>query len=138
MSRANHGLRTADTDIDLPHDAKFVRLWRLLRDEILMAHARVLHEDLRCASWREGERVTVEQAASVWLNPNPDVIAAMVKADLLDDEHRLPDHAWLSWYGPAVARLEAKKAAQSLGGLRARGARSREEALDLLRTVKPQ
>jgi hypothetical protein len=134
LARNNSGLRTADTDIHLPFDLKFVRLWRMLHDQALMCEARTLHEDLRCASWREGERVTVEQAASAWLDPNPDVIEAMVKVDLLDDEHRLPDHAWVSWYGPAVARLEAKKAAQSLGGLRARGARTREEALTLLRS----
>lgn len=131
MSRTNNGLRTADTDIDLPFDLKFVRLWRLLRDQNLMCHARTLHEDLRCASWREGERVTVEQAASSWLDPEPAVIEAMVKVDLLDSEHRLPDHAWVSWYGPAFARLEARRAAGALGGLRAHGTRTRAEAAAL-------
>jgi hypothetical protein len=118
MSRPS-GLTTADTDLALPHDGKFVRLWRRLHDKALMCEARTLYEDLRLASWAAGERTTVENAASVWLDPDPVVIAAMEAEGLIDEDHRIPEHAWIAWYGPAYARLEARRASGALGGQKA-------------------
>lgn len=116
MSRYDSGgFPVADVATDLPSDSKIRALWRILHRQSLMTEARTLWEDVRLASWREGERLTVEESASSWLDPNPKVVAAMVQVGLLDESHRITEKAWEGWYTPARARRDKAKAAGRLG-----------------------
>jgi len=111
----NGGFPVADVATDLPSDSKIRALWRILHRQSLMTEARTLWEDVRLASWREGERLTVEESASSWLDPNPKVVAAMVQVGLLDESHRITEKAWEGWYTPARERRDKAKAASRVG-----------------------
>jgi hypothetical protein len=126
------GFRTADVDTGLLDDPKMRALWRSLRDPAAMSRAVVAYLAAVLSSWRTGERVTAEDAAPLWSDPDPDVLDAMTAAGLLDAEHRIPAHVWTSWYEPAAERQQNFRASNRLGGLRAKGTRTREEALALL------
>jgi hypothetical protein len=128
----DEGFRTADVDTGLLDDPKMRALWRSLRDPAAMSRAVVAYLAAVLSSWRTGERVTAEDAAPLWSEPDPDVLDAMTTAGLLDAEHRIPAHVWTSWYEPAAERQQNFRASNRLGGLRAKGTRTREEALALL------
>lgn len=136
MSRDGR-LGTADTDVNLPGDPKVNALWRRLRRKTAMCEARTIYEDVRLASWRTGERVTVEDAVSVWLDPDPKTLAAMVEVGLLDDEHRIPERAWANWHEPAALRHGIAVAKGMVGGLMRSGlTREQAEAEAARRTLK--
>ena len=43
-------------------------------------------------------------------------LAALREAGLLDDENRIPQRSWDSWFGPANERREQRREAGRLGG----------------------
>ena len=128
MSR-DEGFAIADTSTALPADPKFNVLWRRLRDKSAMCEARTIYEDVRLASWAAGERVTVGEAASLWLDPDPAVLAAMVAVGLLDDDHRIPEHVWATWYGTAYARRDDTRLRGQIGGLMASRGLTKDQAV---------
>ncbi len=122
------GLQRADIDSSLLTDPKLRRLRRQLPDAAQMARAVVLYLAALLDSWRTGERVSAEDAAPEWIEADAGTLAALVAADLLDNEYRVPLHAWTAWHDPAVQRISQNREKAQLGGLRARGARTRDEA----------
>jgi hypothetical protein len=126
------GFQTADIDTGLLDDAKMRHLWRLLRDPATMARAVVAYEAAVLASWRTGDRITAEDAAPFWDDP-AELLAPLVAAGLLDNEHRVPLHVWTAWYGPAYARTEAKRGGGRIAGLMAHGMTRDEAVAEALR-----
>ena len=92
-------------------------LWReLAPDQDRMSRALMLHFATLLASWRQGCRVTVDEAVPVWLEPDAELVAALVKVRLLDRTRRVPLHSWKGWFGPAWDRREARREAGRKGG----------------------
>jgi hypothetical protein len=125
----DEGFAIADTSTALPADPKFNVLWRRLRDKPAMCEGRTIYEDVRLASWAAGKRVTVGEAASLWLDPDPAVLAAMVAVGLLDDDHRIPEHVWATWYGTAYARRDDARLRGQIGGLMASLGLTKDQAV---------
>lgn len=120
MSREN-GFTVADVDTSLHSDAKIKRLWRIVHDEPLMNAAVALYEAVRLESWAEGERVSADDAAPVWMSDTSPALTALREAELLDDEYRIPQKAWDSWFGPARERRDQRREAGRIGGRNSRG-----------------
>lgn len=113
MSRYGDGFPIADIDTKLWDDIKVKRLVRQMRDETATLVAIAYYISLILESWRLGERLILADAAPAWSTADlAPVEAALARAGLVDEEGRIPEHAWESWYGPAVAR----RAAARLGG----------------------
>jgi hypothetical protein len=116
MSRTD-GFPVADTDTSLPSDPKVVALARRLHDSIRTGAAQSLYEDVRLASWKAGRRLTLDESLpGWWLDPFDDLADALVAVGLLDDERRLPAHAFEGWYGPARDRRQRYRDLGSKGG----------------------
>lgn len=118
MSR-DEGFAHADIDTGQLEDGKFRLLWRALNDASTMSIAVVAYHATVLASWAAGDRVSVDEAAPLWLVPGPGIVQALLEVGLLDSERRIPAHAWESWYRPAWDRREAKRAGGRRGGLAA-------------------
>jgi hypothetical protein len=108
MSR-DDGFPIADMDTGYLDDPKVRNLWRILGDQGRMTHALALHMATLLASWGSGSRVTVAEAAPLWLTPDPELVAALATARLLDGSGRLPARSWKAWHDPASARREAAR-----------------------------
>lgn len=106
MSRGD-GFAIADVDSGLLDDEKVRKLWRQLGDVGKMTHALTLHEATLLASWRNGCRQTVDQAAPVWLPIDAELVAALVTVRLLDRTGRIPARSWSGWFEVAKGRREA-------------------------------
>lgn len=126
MSR-DDGFAVADLSTDLLDDPKVKALWRDLGDQGRMGHALTLYTATVLASWRAGARVTVNDAAPVWLVLDDELLAALVRVKLLDKSGRLPLRSWKGWYGPAWERREQRRRAGRLGGRPAKGPDNRTE-----------
>jgi len=106
MSRED-GFDVADVATGHLDDPKVKALWRSLApDQDRMSRALMLHVATLLASWRQGQRVTVTEAVPVWLDPDAELVAALVDARLLDRTGRIPPRSWRSWYGPAADRRD--------------------------------
>lgn len=114
MSRGD-GFDIADVDSSYFEDEKVKRLWRRIKDQDAMARAICLHQSGILASWRHGEAVTVEDAAPLWLDADPDLIAHLVACELVDDAGHVV--SFDRWFGAAVARRDVRRAAGRAGGL---------------------
>ncbi|MGD0247805.1 MAG: hypothetical protein ABSB75_02015 [Candidatus Limnocylindrales bacterium] len=133
MSR-DDGFSIADTDTGMLSDPKILTLARQLRDPIRTGAAIALYDAVRLASWKAGRRLTLEETVpGWWLDPFDELAAALVSAGLIDDEHRIPAHAWESWYGPARDRR------QRLRDLGSKGGKAAHEPVErtVERTVEP-
>lgn len=129
MSR-DDGFAVADIDTSYFDDAKMRDLWNLLRDPDRMARAVCLHKSTLLASWRAGTRVTVTQAAPLWLPVDEALLGALREAKLLDRFGKIPADSWQTWFGTAYNRREARRVSGRAGGLVAAKRRdpSRENA----------
>lgn len=105
MSRGD-GFPVADVDSSYLDDAKLRALWQRLQDTDRMARAVLLHHSTVLASWRHGERVTVTEAAPVWLPADADLVLDLVAVKLLDRSGRVPLQSWREWFGVADAKRE--------------------------------
>lgn len=128
MSRESDGFAIADIDTGLFDDLKIHRLVRATRDEGLIARCLVALEAIQLASWKQGERVTLTDAAPLWMTSIDDLAERLRGVGLLDDEDRIPEHAWESWFGPAQARREERREAGRKGGLAKSANRSSSSA----------
>src|SRR5690242_9246637 len=115
MSR-DDGFRVADIDVGILDDPKVRSLIRGCADEALAARCLVALVATFVSSWARGERVRLEDAAPLWISDLPTLAGQLTVARLLDDEHRIPMHAWTNWFGPAADRREKRRAAGSKGG----------------------
>lgn len=116
MSR-DDGFAVADVSVHLMDDDKVKRLYRDLDGDLgRMGHAMLLREATLLASWRDGCRRTVEEAAPLWLAVDDELVAALVRVGLLDRAHRTPLRSWKTWFGPAYDRREQRRRAGKLGG----------------------
>ncbi len=102
MSR-DGGFAAADLDTSLESDPKMRRLRRIVGPE-LAAVAMLAYVLVVLASWREGRRLALEEAAPDWLEVPPGVGPGLYEAGLLDSEGRVPANAWRGWYGAAAER----------------------------------
>ena len=105
MSR-DDGFAVADLSTDLLDDPKVKALWRDLGDQGRMGHALTLYTATVLASWRAGARVTLADAAPVWLEIDGELVAALVRVKLLDRTGRVPLKSWKGWFGPAADRRD--------------------------------
>lgn len=116
MSR-DDGFDVADVATGHLDDPKVKALWReLAPDQSRMSRALMLHFATLLASWRQGCRVTVDEAVPVWLEPDVELVAALVTVKLLDHARRVPARSWRGWFGPAWDRREARREAGRKGG----------------------
>ena len=121
MSRED-GFGIADVDVALLDDAKVRQLVRSTRDEGVAARCLIGYTAVLLASWRQGQRVTLDDAAPLWLTDLDDLAARLRAARLLDDERRIPEKPWTGWFGPAWERREERREAGRKGGYaKARG-----------------
>jgi hypothetical protein len=116
MSR-DDGFGTADVDTGLLDDMKLRRLIRATGDEAVITRCIVGYIAVVLSSWRAGERVTLEDAAPVWMTGVDDLTAKLAEAGLLDADGRIPQHAWTGWFEPAWRRREERRASGRKGGL---------------------
>jgi hypothetical protein len=100
------GFDVADVATGLYDDPKVKALWRAIGDQGRVSHALALHMVTLLASWRQGNRVTVQEAVPVWLEPDAELIAALQAVRLLDKTGRLPVRSWKGWYHPAAERRD--------------------------------
>lgn len=127
MSR-DDGFAVADIDSAYLDDAKMRDLWQLLRDPDQMARAVVLHQATMLASWRHGERLTVQQAAPIWLPCDDALIGALKTVRLLDKACKVSSESWRHWFGVAAERREKRRASGQKGGIRSGITRSNASA----------
>jgi len=110
------GFQTADLDVGLFNDPKIRAVVRTTLDEGLTVRAVLAFVAVVLSSWERGERVSLEDAAPLWLTSLDGLQGPLEAVGLLDADGRLPDHSWQRWFGPAQARRAKRKAAGSLGG----------------------
>lgn len=111
------GFPIADVDVGLFHDQKVLALSRRLRDERQTATHIALYLNLVLESWAAGDRVQLDEALPAWWVDSPDEIRGELQAvGLIDDESRLPDDAWTSWFVPAWDRREKRRQSGAEGG----------------------
>jgi hypothetical protein len=101
------GFPRADVDTAIFSDAKVKRLARAVGDPTRTAAFFALYLSVVMQSWHEGERISLDDSAPAWwMDPLDDALAALVAAELLDDEGKIPQHAFENWFGPARRRHE--------------------------------
>jgi hypothetical protein len=116
MSRED-GFSTADVDPGLMHDPKMIALARQAHDAGLTMSCVGLYLATLLASWRDGDRVSIEDAAPAWWSDPIDPFRARLEdVGLLDADGCVPPHAWDAWFGPARDRRELRREAGRRGG----------------------
>jgi hypothetical protein len=129
------GFPIADVDSGYFEDAKVRALWQRLRDPDRMARALCLHSATVLASWRQGCRVSAAAAAPMWLLADPELMAALRSAKLLDRSGRLPIASWEQWFGPAASRRDQARAAGRVGNAKRWGTGSRPDRDPIARAI---
>lgn len=127
MSR--DGFDHADIDTGLFADPKVLALARRQRDTIRTLAAVALYLVPTLASWKAGDRQRASDALPGWaLDPVGDLIADLIAVGLLDDDERVRDHAFESWFGTALGRRLDADFGRVVGGL-VRNGMPRPEAI---------
>lgn len=128
------GFGIADVSTKHLDDDKVRKLWRLLGPDVsAMCEAITLHLAVVLASWGSGRRMTVDEAAPLWLPVSETSVVALVEVGLLDRSKRLPSRSWATYFGPAKARREARVASGRSGGL----AKAKRTSSDARATLYP-
>jgi hypothetical protein len=116
------GFARADVDTNLLHDRKVLALARQLHDPVRTACALMLWEAALLASWNEGQRIPLADAAPAWWTDDPDEYEVDLQAaGLLDADGRIPDHAFSAWIGAALERRTIAERKGAIGGLMSHG-----------------
>lgn len=115
MSR-DDGFSIADLDVGFLRDVKVRRL-RLHLPEDDVAPTTLLYLALVLSSWEEGFRLSVMEADSPY-PATAERIAALQACELIDDEQKIPAHAWRGWFYPAWDRREKKRKGGAEGNRR--------------------
>lgn len=97
------GFAQMDVSTSIHADPKFRLLSRRYPEQT--AGAFTAYVVLMAESWREGERLTLEEAWTL-LPYDEHVAAAMADVGLVDPDGRIPEHVWDRWYGAAEHRRE--------------------------------
>ncbi len=109
MSR-DAGFAVADFATSHFDDLKVKAMWRALApDADAMCRALTLHAATVLMSWREGRRVTAEDAAPAWLSEVEATTAHLVAHELLDGDGRVPRKSFNAWFGAAKRRRDANR-----------------------------
>ena len=118
MGSRDDGFAVADVSTSYYDDDKVRELWRILEGDVsAMCEAMTMHNATVIGSWRVGRRVTVNQAAPLWLPVREPIVEALVSARLLDRSRKVPPRSWAGWFGPAEARREERREAGRRGGI---------------------
>jgi hypothetical protein len=133
----DEGFPHADIDTGIFDDPKVRALARSSRDEGLVARAILAYIATFTASWRAGDRVTLEDAAPLWLSDVVDLGERLRDVRLLDDTNCVPEHAWEAWFRPAWERREKRRASGAEGGRRSWDKRRRSNAEATLNQSHP-
>ena len=80
MSRED-GFPIADVDVSMLEDAKVRQLVRVIGDEAMTARCLIGYTAVVLASWRAGERVTLDEAAPLWLTGLEDLAEGLRGVD---------------------------------------------------------
>ncbi len=123
MSR-DDGFAVADMDSAYFDDAKMRDLWQRVQDPDRMARAVILHAATLLGSWRQGERITVSQAAPLWMPHDGGIVDDMKSVRLLDRSGKIPLGPWNQWFGVAFKRREVRRETGRAGGLASGKSRS--------------
>lgn len=108
MSR-DAGFTIADLDTGLLRDAKFRALRRDLTLQAERTEAVTLYVAVLLESWEAGERLTLDEATPEWMNPTSGVAQALITVGLLDEDGRIPEAAWNSWFVTAAERRQISR-----------------------------
>jgi hypothetical protein len=137
MTRArDDGFLIADFDTSFYSDPKVVAIAKRLRDASKTACVLTLYHALVLASWRQGERLTVAQAAPAWwLDPVDEERDLLEAAELVDADGRIHEHVWERWFVPAFGRRENRRENGRQGGLQSGKRRSSNASATVNPTV---
>jgi len=105
MSR-DDGFDRMDVATSIADDKKF-RLLAKRHPELYSAAFTAYVGGLLAMSWRDGDRLTLEEAWPTAVPWDDAVADALHEANLVDDESRIPWHAWEGWFGAASERRRA-------------------------------
>lgn len=106
------GFARADVDTNLMHDPKVLALARRLGDHTRTAAALVLYTSTVLASWKARARLTIAESAPAWWLGDPlELLPDLVAVGLLEEDGRLPAHAFDGW--TARAREASDQAAEA-------------------------
>lgn len=108
MSR-DAGFAIADIDAGILDDPKFRNLARRHRDEALLARLFTGYIAVLTASWGHGRRMTLNDAAPIWLTDLDELRLLLVAEDLLDASGMVPERVWDGWFNPAKTRRDANR-----------------------------
>jgi hypothetical protein len=111
------GFPVADIDVGIFADSKVRRLVRQCPDEATAARALVAFLAALLDSWGDGERIPVDDAAPTWLTDVDDLRERLASVGLVDAQGCVPEHAWESWFSPAMQRRIERQEAGRRGGL---------------------
>jgi hypothetical protein len=104
------GFPRADVDVGYFHDPKMIALARRLRDERATAAHAAVYLAVVLGSWAEGRRATLDDCLPAWwLQASDDVRTNLQEVGLLDDDGRIPERAWSSWFKPAQTRRQHQR-----------------------------
>lgn len=107
------GFGYANIDVGLFDDTKMKRLCRLLGDADRINNAIVLYVSAILASWSEASPASIEDSAPLWTFAPDDIIDALKKVGLIDDDGRIPAESFDHWFGPARDRKVRAQAASA-------------------------
>jgi hypothetical protein len=99
---AAEGFERMDVSTAIDDDPKFRALAR--RHPDLFAVAFTAYIGMMARSWRQGERLTAEEAWPSLLPYDPAAVVALCDVLLLDDATRIPAAAWARHFGAADER----------------------------------
>jgi hypothetical protein len=109
----------ANLDVGFLDDPKVRALVRSTRDEAVVARCLVAYVAVMTESWEAARRVTLDDAAPLWLTTD-DLLELLVRHHLLDPDGRIPARAWRARFLPAFDRLLEARYPKILGGLKSR------------------
>lgn len=106
------GFARMDMDVGYDSDPKTVAYARLNRDHVRTACGLELHQATMRASWKADRRLTLIEAAPAWWLDDPaEFVAGLQAVGMLDDDGRIPEHAFVAWTARARASSEAARVA---------------------------
>jgi hypothetical protein len=110
---SREGYGRADIDTGFFHDPKLRALARRLQDPQKTMAAAGLYLATVLASWHEDRRLTIDEAAPGWWLDEPrEYLEDLIAVGLLDEEARVPLHAYEAWTArPRRAQEAGRKAA---------------------------
>lgn len=106
MSR-DDGFAVMDVSTDLANDPKVRKLWRYAPDHAgaaFLAYVATMGQ-----SWKDGRRVTIDDAWPAHVPFDKAAVEALVHVGLLDRAGRVTVKAWKGWYEPARERRERSR-----------------------------